>query len=129
MKLLLTTLTAIAISLVAAQAGEIGEISKDDLKSAIETKKVVVIDVNGTDSFKTGHIPTAIDFEANEAKLASLLPADKDALIVAYCGSENCGAYKQAANAAVKLGYTNVKHFSPGLQGWKKSGEALESES
>ena len=31
-----------------------------------------------------------------------------------------------AADAAVKLGYTNVKHFAPGIAGWKKSGAPTE---
>jgi rhodanese-related sulfurtransferase len=82
--------------------------------------------VNGTDSYKSGHIPGAIDFEASEAQLAKLLPADKSALVVAYCGNEHCGAYKQGAAAAEKLGYTNVKHYAPGIAGWKKAGEQTQ---
>jgi rhodanese-related sulfurtransferase len=56
-----------------------------------------------------------------------VLPADKAALVVAYCGSPKCGAYKKAANAAVQLGYTNVKHFSGGISGWKSAGEPTEA--
>jgi len=55
-----------------------------------------------------------------------LKPADKNALIVAYCGSPSCGAFARAAEAAVKLGYTNVKFYSGGISGWKKAGEATE---
>jgi rhodanese-related sulfurtransferase len=39
-------------------------------------------------------------------------------LIIAYCGSPKCGAYLQAAKAAEKLGYTNIKHMSAGIAGW-----------
>jgi rhodanese-related sulfurtransferase len=102
------------------------DISQDQLKQAIASKSVVLLDANGTSSFKEGHIPGAIDFDANRAQLATLLPADKGALIVAYCGGEKCMAYKAAAAAAVKLGYTNVKHFAPGISGWKSSGQATE---
>jgi len=52
---------------------------------------------------------------------------DKSALIVAYCGSEHCGAYKKGAKAAAELGYTNVKHFAPGIKGWKATGEPTEA--
>jgi rhodanese-related sulfurtransferase len=57
-----------------------------------------------------------------QGNLKSKLPANKKALIVAYCANPMCGAYKRAAAAAQKLGYTNVKHYSPGIMGWKKSG-------
>ena len=104
---------------------EVPSISQADLTRAIADKTATVIDVNGTDSYKSGHIPSAIDFYAVK-DLKSVLPKDRNALVVAYCGSEYCGAYKQAAQAAMKLGYTNVRHFSPGIKGWKESGAAVE---
>ena len=51
--------------------------------------------------------------------IASKLPKDKGALIVAYCANENCSAYQQGAKAAKELGYTNVKHYAKGIMGWK----------
>jgi len=54
------------------------------------------------------------------------LPADKAALVVAYCGGPKCMAYQAGADAAMKLGYTNVKHFPGGISGWKKAGEKCE---
>lgn len=119
----------IALGLVAsvfAASSQFADISHKELQAAIEKKSVTVIDVNGSDSFKAGRIPGAIDFEANEKKLASLLPKDKSALVVAYCGNEYCNAYKSAASVAQSLGYTNVKHYSPGIDGWKKSGAKVE---
>ncbi|MCK6486881.1 MAG: rhodanese-like domain-containing protein [Planctomycetes bacterium] len=97
-----------------------------DLKKLIDAKAVTLIDCNGGDSFKAGRIPGAIDFSASKDKLAGLLPKDKAALIVAYCGGPKCGAYKAGVEAATKLGYTNVKHFGDGLSGWKEAGFALE---
>ncbi len=114
------------VAAAAFAAGTYPDISQDQLKQAIADKAVVLLDANGSDSFKEGHIPGAIDFDANRDRLASLLPADKATLIVAYCGGEKCVAYKAAAAAAVNLGYTNVKHFAPGISGWKSSGEPTE---
>ena len=102
------------------------DISIKELKTAIEKKKVTLIDANGTESYKDGHIPGAIDFEAREKDLAKVLPKDKDALIVAYCGGPQCMAYKAAAKKAVAMGYTNVKHLSAGISGWKTAGEKTE---
>ena len=36
-------------------------------------------------------------------------------------------AYKEAVVAAKKLGYTNVKHLSAGIHGWKDAGEKVEA--
>lgn len=123
MKKLLSTFAIAALFAlnVAAEDAKFPTITTDDLKKAIAEKKVALIDVNGTDSWKEGHIPGAIDFEANEEKLAKLLPADKNALVVAYCGNEACPAYKAGARAAKNLGYKNVKHYAPGIQGWSKT--------
>ena len=107
-------------------AGEFPDINLEDLKKVITSKNVTLLDVNGSTSYAAGHIPGAIDFTAHKGDLASLLPADKNALIVAYCGSEHCGAYAQGAAAAKKLGYTNVQHFKSGLAGWKEAGEPLQ---
>ena len=126
MKKVLALITAAFVS-ATAFAGEFADISIADLKKAIEDKKVTIIDVNGSSSFKAGHVPTAIDFSADKADLAKKLPADKDALVVAYCGGPACSAYKAAATAAEKLGYKNIKHLSAGISGWKSAGEKLET--
>lgn len=122
MKKILGLLTAFVLATVVI-AGEYPDLSIKELKQAIEKKNVTVIDVNGTESWEKSHIPGAIDFEANEEKLASVLPKDKNALIVAYCGGPKCMAYKQAAKKAEALGYKNVKHLSAGISGWKEAGE------
>ncbi len=121
-------LALIATSLIAAvaYAGEFPDISITELKAAIEKKNVVVIDVNGTESFQKGHIPGAFEFGSTQKKFAKMLPADKKALVVAYCGGPKCNAYTAAATAAKKLGYTNVKHLSAGISGWMQAGEKTE---
>ena len=73
-----------------------------ELKKAIAEKKVTVLDVNGSESYSKGHIPTAIDFRAKKDEIASVLPSDKGALVVAYCGGPTCGAYAAAAKKATE---------------------------
>jgi rhodanese-related sulfurtransferase len=127
MKFLSVLLLAFGLtSLAFAASSKFAAISHQDLVAAIAAKQVTLLDVNGTDSFQDGRIPGAIDFTAQEKKLAALLPKDKNALIVAYCGNEYCGAYMAAAATAKELGYTNVKHYAPGIDGWKKSGAKVE---
>ena len=118
---------ALALSAITAVASsQVPDISHDELKKAMKEKKVTLIDVNGSETYKKGHIPGAIDFEANEEKLAAKLPKDKNALVVAYCGNERCKAYRAGASKAKELGYTNVKHYSKGIAGWKSAGEKTE---
>ncbi|MEI7962483.1 MAG: rhodanese-like domain-containing protein [Verrucomicrobiota bacterium] len=119
-------LLATALLSLNALAGTFPDISLADLKSAIATKKVTLLDVNGPATYAAGHIPGAIDYTAHMSDLATVLPADKSSMIVAYCGNEHCGAYARAAEAAQKLGYTNVQHFKPGIAGWKAAGEATQ---
>jgi len=126
MKKLLTLLSATLIA-ATAYAGEYPDISVNELKTAIDQKKATVIDVNGSDSYQKGHIPGSIDFSAKKAELAKALPEDKNALVVAYCGGPQCGAYAAAAKAAKELGYKNVKHLSAGISGWKEAGNKLEA--
>lgn len=129
MKKLLPFLIALVVTpLLAVAADKYPDISHDELQKAIKDKSVTLIDVNGSDSFKSGHIPGAIDFESSEKDLAAKLPKDKNALIVAYCGNEQCGAYQAGAKKAEELGYKNVKHYSKGIAGWKKSGAEVEKE-
>lgn len=119
-------IAAAAVFAVSVYAGEFPDISITELKTVIANKKAVIVDVNGSDSYKEGHIPGAIDFTATK-DFAAALPKDKNALIVAYCGGPKCSAYQAAATAAQKLGYKNVKHLSAGISGWKDAGEKTEA--
>jgi rhodanese-related sulfurtransferase len=119
----------LALALCVAATGfgaEFADISHDDLTKVVKAKSAVIIDVNGSDSYKAGHIPGAIDFETNEKALAKSLPADKNALVIAYCGSPQCPAWKEAAKAVAALGYTNVKHYPGGISGWKDAGGEMQ---
>jgi rhodanese-related sulfurtransferase len=121
-------LALLATGLISASvfAGEFPDISIAEVKSAIEAKKATIIDVNGSASYAKGHVPTALDFAAIKGDLASKLPKDKNALVIAYCGSPSCKAYQAAATAAEKLGYKNVKHMSAGISGWLQANEKTE---
>lgn len=127
MRILASLALAALCCVGAADNKDVPNIPQQELQAAIAAKSAVVIDVNGTESWTKGHIPGAIDYQAVKGDLAKHLPADKNTLIVAYCGNEKCTAYKKAAEEAQQLGYTNVKHFNPGIKGWKDSGAKVEA--
>lgn len=125
MKKLITILTTVVVA-ASVFAGEFPDVSIKEVKALSESKKAVIIDVNGTESYNKGHVPGALDFAAIKSNLEAALPKDKNATIVAYCGNPKCQAYQAAAKAATKLGYKNVKHMSAGIAGWKEAGEKTE---
>ena len=125
MKKILTLCAAVLLA-ASVYAAHYPDITINELKSAMASKSVTLLDANGTDSYKEGHIPGAVDFETAKADLTKVLPKDKNALVVAYCGGPQCQAYQAAAKAAQKLGYKNVKHLKAGISGWHEAGEKME---
>lgn len=120
MKKLIALLAATFIT-ASVYAGAFADISIQDVKAAADAKSAVIIDANSPDSYKVGHVPGALSWAAIKSDLAAKLPADKNALIIAYCGNPHCPAYAQAATAAKKLGYTNIKHMAAGIEGWNEA--------
>lgn len=107
-------------------------ISLVELRSIVEKKSkdakpVVIIDANSESSYKSGHIPGAVHYAKIESDFAKTLPANKDALIIAYCGSPMCTAWEEPAKKAKELGYTNIRHLRAGIKGWKDAKYNTES--
>jgi rhodanese-related sulfurtransferase len=125
MKKAIAFLATVVIA-TAVFAGEFPDLSIKEVKALTESKKAVIIDVNGTESYNKGHVPGALNYATIKNDLASVLPKDKNTPIVAYCGNPKCQAYQAAAKAATQLGYKNVKHMSAGIAGWKEAGEKTE---
>ena len=92
-------------------------ITADEAKKIMDNESgYVILDVRTAEEFADGHIPNAIlipDYEI-ESKAEYALK-DKDQLILVYCRSGRRS--KLAAEALVKLGYTNIKEFG-GIIDW-----------
>lgn len=97
------------------------EISLEELRALVESKDkkpMTIIDANSEKSYKDSRIPGAVHFAKIEADMTAALPKDKNALIVAYCGSPMCTAWEAPAEKAKALGYTNIRHLKAGIKGW-----------
>ena len=97
------------------------DMSKAELEKVLVGKKATIVDVNSKTSFEKSRIPGAVHYGTHKKDFAKVLPKDKNALIVAYCGGKMCTAWKDAARAACEMGYKNIRHFSEGIRGWDKS--------
>jgi thiosulfate/3-mercaptopyruvate sulfurtransferase len=124
-----------AIKLVnQTKAGGYNLVSTADLKSWVDSgKAMVVIDTMPASSFTDGHIKGAVNAELpktqaegttaeQKAAFIKLLPADKNATIVVYCGFVACGRSDVGAVIAMQEGYTNVYRYSGGIVAWKDAG-------
>ena len=69
--------------------------------------------------YTKGHIPGAVSIPHSEFdKKAGMLPKDKNALLIFYCGGLKCKLSHKSAAKAEKLGYKNVKVFAKGYPEW-----------
>ena len=88
----------------------------------------IVIDVMPRPSFRSGHIPGAVNAPADEIDDSlEFLPAP-DASIIVYCGGPNCPLGRRAQERFKELGYTNVRHYAGGLEEWTSKRGPLESD-
>jgi len=98
-------------------------VEADVVKGIVDGKTVgIVIDARPkVKKYDKGHIPGALSMPTSQFdKMKGLLPADKGALIVFYCGGLKCALSHKNAFKAEKLGYTNIKVFAKGYPNWKK---------
>jgi len=104
-------------------------ISAQELKKKIDDKEdFELVDVLGTESFETKHVPTSKNISVSEIedKAEEELP-DKNKLVVVYCSNTACTASPSAAAKLEEMGYTNVVDFESGLAGWEEAGFEFES--
>jgi rhodanese-related sulfurtransferase len=87
-------------------------------------ENVMIIDSRPYEAkFVKGYIPTAVSIPDTQfEKHADRLPADKNALLIFYCGGWQCKLSHKSARKAMDMGYTNVKVFAAGYPAWLESG-------
>ncbi|WLR54063.1 rhodanese-like domain-containing protein [Mesobacillus subterraneus] len=86
----------------------------------------VIVDSRPQAVFHEGHINGAINIPDSQFdQFASLLPEDKNKLLIFYCGGVTCELSSSSAEKAIKLGYKNIKVYQEGLPEWKKAGNYL----
>ena len=103
-------------------------ISRDELKHAIDTGHVTVVETLRVEHFAQGHLPGAIHIHFEEiGEKAPALLSDKNAPIVTYCSNTSCRNSEAAANQLTAMGYTNVRKYAEGKQDWQEADLPLET--
>jgi rhodanese-related sulfurtransferase len=126
---LTTTLILVLVASVGlgAQAiRNVPRISIDELKTLIEQKAVLVIDVRDPDSFAKARIPGAVNIDYTQVLKEAGKLAGETRTIVAYCA---CANEMTAARASVDLaakGVPGAKALKGGWDEWMQRGEKIE---
>ncbi|MBU1229212.1 MAG: sulfurtransferase [Proteobacteria bacterium] len=82
----------------------------------------LLVDSRPLVKFLEGSIPSAISIpDSAFDKKTGLLPADKAAQLVFFCGGYACPLSHSSAKKALALGYSNVKVFEAGEPAWTKA--------
>jgi len=122
--ILLLVSTVAAIPCAYAEEPQFTLITTDKLKSLVDQKTaMVLIDARTKEEYQEAHIDGSISIpEKSFDENSSLLPADKNALLVIYCNGIKCGKSKKAAVKASAKGYTNILVYGDGFPVWEEKG-------
>jgi rhodanese-related sulfurtransferase len=104
------------------------EIDREELKAKLDRgEPVFLIEALPPYQYERGHLPGAINLPSNQvAEMSSAALPDKSAEIIVYCANPKCHASEDAARELEQLGYTRVRIFPDGKQGWLDAGLELE---
>lgn len=113
----LMLLTACGQNKENAQGAGYVNITAEQAKEIMDTQEgYIILDTRTQEEYDESHIPGAILIPYDEVtERAEGVLTDKDQLILVYCRSGRRS--KIAAEALVKLGYTNIKEFG-GIINW-----------
>ncbi len=110
---------------VTVAGGSYQNTTPDELKTRLKDKDFVFINVHIPFAGNIANTDLSIPYDQiTESSYLSQLPADKNAQIVLYCQSGRMSAI--AAEALVKLGYTDIWNLEGGMLGWEQAGFEIQ---
>ena len=104
------------------------EVTTEELQKGIDRDNGLHLLNVQTDRFFTGElIPGSrrVPLDAIVPGFRNLSNVSKDAEIVTYCTGPGCSQSIDAARKLADLGYTNVRAYTHGLDGWKEAGNEI----
>ena len=125
-KVLAAVLVAASVSLSAQAIRAVPRISIDELKTLMEQKAVLVIDVRDPASFGAGRIPGAVNVDYTQMTKLGKKFAGESRTIVTYCACANEMTAARAAVDLAGLGISGAKALVGGWDEWVRRGEEIE---
>jgi len=103
-------------------------VTRDEVREAIETGQAVVLEALPAEHYEQGHLPGARNLPHEQVdELAAQLVPDKATPIVVYCAGGTCANSGLAARRLEELGYENVSDYDLGKQDWIDAGLPTET--
>jgi len=99
---------------------QFGKIDGKALKNLIDTKSVSsILDARNKQWDDKRRIPGGIllPFDSSSEDILQAVP-DKSALIVVYCGSQECPLGKKLVGRMLSDGYLHILEYSGGIKEW-----------
>ncbi len=102
----------------------------EDTKRFFDEAISVFIDARKKEDYVKSHIPGAMNYYAeefgteDEESITQFLPFDT--IIITYCDGGECELSRRLADRLEEIGYTNVRIFASGWDGWEKAGYPVE---
>ena len=107
-------------------ATKIREINAKELNEELKSShRPVLINALDEEAYIAKRIPGSINIPSDKANVINSVVPDKEQPIVAYCANSDCTASPELAGKLMDLGFTNVRDFDAGLEGWRKEGFEL----
>lgn len=104
---------------------EVRTLSTDELRRELDRDNGLhVLNVQTHAVFTGALIPASRHIPVNTIGTTPIT-VSKDAAIVTYCGGPQCSQSTEAARKLTTLGYTNVRVYSEGLEGWMAAGNEI----
>ncbi len=113
-----------AAQTVAVNGGSYRNVSAAELQQMLKQHDIAFVNVHTPFAGNIAGTDVSIPYDEISQKL-SLLPPDKSYKIVLYCRSGHMSTI--AAEALVKLGYTNIWTLDGGMQAWEAAGFPVDN--
>jgi rhodanese-related sulfurtransferase len=110
-------------TMVTVDGGSYLNVTSSELNSMLANKDFVFINVHIPFAGNIAGTDLSIPYDQIEQNLDKL-PADKTAKVMLYCRSGRMSAI--AAEALVKLGYTNIWNLDGGMVAWEQAGYEIQ---
>ncbi|MCX7896935.1 MAG: rhodanese-like domain-containing protein [Rhodocyclaceae bacterium] len=109
--------------------GELLSVSTAYVKKLLDEKAdFMLIDSRPARTFEKGSIPGAVNIPDTQfEKMTDKLPADKNKMLVFFCGGLKCDLSSKSARKAKALGYTKVFVYAEGYPAWQAATGASSS--
>ncbi|MCD4743477.1 MAG: rhodanese-like domain-containing protein [Desulfobacteraceae bacterium] len=103
--------------------------SLDKMKEVVEKNKALIIDVRLEETFRKGHIPSAISipisiFDELVGNFYESVAMEQE--IIVYCSSRECTDSHSFAQKLSEFGYKDVMVFAGGFNDWEQGGGLVE---